>query len=40
MPGNGSVNEKSSDIRTCLTFKTVCPTFAPKTSDIMSDENI
>ena len=35
-----SVYEKSSDIRTCPTYYTLCTTFAPKTSDIMSDENV
>ena len=33
-----SVNEKSSDIRTCPTFWLLCPTFCAKTSDIMSEE--
>ena len=32
--------EKSSDIRTCPMFWTLCPMYLTKTSDIMSEENI
>ena len=37
---HSSVYEKSSDIRTCPMFWTLCPMYLTKTSDIMSEENI